>query len=223
MAFFSQLIAETGESRNQLVNVPIVQACLAGQVSYESYMAFLHEAYHHVHHTVPLLQKCREHMPQRLDWLRGPLDEYIEEEQGHGEWILDDIRTCGGDEQAVRHGKPGAATELMVAYAYDTISRGNPVGFFGMVHVLEGTSVALALSAADQIQAHLGLPEKGLTYLRSHGTLDREHTAHFALLMDELKEPEDQAAVTHCANMFYMLYANIFRGLPFQQAEGATA
>ena len=27
---------------------------------------------------------------------------------------------------------------MMVAYAYDTIARGNPVGFLGMVHVLEG-------------------------------------------------------------------------------------
>ena len=58
------------------------------------------------------------------------------------------VLTSGGDAQAVRHGTPAAATELMVAYAYDTIARGNPVGFLGMVHVLEGTSVALALMAA---------------------------------------------------------------------------
>ncbi len=47
----------------------------------------------------------------------------------------------------------------MVAYAYDTIARRNPLGFFGMVHVLEGTSVSLALLAADQIQKPLGLPD----------------------------------------------------------------
>jgi hypothetical protein len=37
--------------------------------------------------------------------------------------------------------------------------RGNPLGFFGMVHVLEGTSVSLALLAADAIQKPLGLPD----------------------------------------------------------------
>ena len=42
------------------------------------------------------------------------------------------------------------ATELMVAYAYDTIARGNPVGFFGMVHVLEGTSVSRVATRALQ-------------------------------------------------------------------------
>ena len=36
---------------------------------------------------------------------------------------------------------PNVATELMVAYAYDTIQRINPMAFFGMVYVLEGTSI----------------------------------------------------------------------------------
>ena len=81
---------------------------------------------------------------------------------GHEEWILDDIRACGGDAEAVRHGPPGHATEVMVAYAYDTIARRNPLGFFGMVHVLEGTSVSLALLAADAIQKPLALPDTRL-------------------------------------------------------------
>jgi hypothetical protein len=60
----------------------------------------------------------------------------------------------------VRRSRPGHATEVMVAYAYDTIARGNPLGFFGMVHVLEGTSVSLALLAADNIQKPLALPDR---------------------------------------------------------------
>src|SRR5512137_751605 len=47
-----------------------------------------------------------------------------------------------------------------------------PLGFFGMVHVLEGTSVSLALLAADAIQKPLKLPYAAFGYLRSHGTLD---------------------------------------------------
>ena len=58
--------------------------------------------------------------------------------------------------------------------------RRNPVGFFGMVHVLEGTSVALALHAADRIQQALGLPTRAFTYLRSHGELDQEHIKDLA-------------------------------------------
>jgi len=125
------------------------------------------------------------------------------------------------DPSIVRNGIPGAATELMVAYAYDTIARGNPVAFFGMVLVLEGTSVALALHAADRIQACLDLPDGAFTYLRSHGVLDREHTHHLAALLDRVDDPSDQAAVVHAARMFYRLYGDIFRSLPLPSPVSA--
>ena len=214
MSFFNRLIAETREPRDALAAIPIIQGCLAGQVSVPSYVAFLTQAYHHVRHTVPLLQACRTALPTRLEWMRADVDEYIAEETGHDAWILDDLVACGESRAAVVASRPDFATEVMVAYAYDTIVRVNPLGFFGMVHVLEGTSVALALAAADRIESGLGLPGQAFSYLRSHGTLDQEHTAHFALLMDRLDDPDDQAAVIHAARMFYRLYGNVFRALP---------
>ena len=125
--------------------------------------------------------------------------------------------------KAVRHGPPGHATEVMVAYAYDTIARRNPLGFFGMVHVLEGTSVSLALMAADAIQAPLRLPDAAFSYLRSHGTLDLEHTAHFARLMERIDDPRDQADIVHAARAFFRLYGDVFRSLPLPQAEAVPA
>jgi pyrroloquinoline quinone (PQQ) biosynthesis protein C len=219
MSFHARLLADTADARAGLLAAPIIQGCLRGEVSLPSYLAFLREAYHHVRHTVPLLHACKAALPARNGWLDEPLDEYIEEEQGHDEWILDDIRACGGDAEAVRRGPPGHATEVMVAYAYDTIARVNPLGFFGMVHVLEGTSVSLALMAADQIQKPLGLPDSAFSYLRSHGTLDREHTAHFELLMDRIEDRGDQDAIVHAARAFYRLYGDVFRSLPLPLAQ----
>ena len=213
-SFFERLQRATASERASLVCAPIIERALRGDASLASYRAFLHEAFHHVRHTVPLLRACRARLPERLSWMYPALDEYIAEEQGHDRWILDDVAACGGDPEKVRDGSPGAATELMVAYAYDTIARRNPVAFFGMVLVLEGTSVALALHAADKIQACLGLPDSAFTYLRSHGVLDREHTHHLAALLDRLGDPSDQAAVVHAARMFYRLYGDIFRSLP---------
>ena len=217
MSFYARLNEQSQQARQQLLSVPIIQGALQGRVSLPSYLAFLTEAYHHVRHTVPLLKACKAALPARHVWLYDAMDEYVEEEQGHDEWILDDIRACGGDAEAVRHGRPALATEVMVAYAYDTIARGNPLGFFGMVHVLEGTSVALALMAADRIQTGLGLPDSAFSYLRSHGTLDQEHTAHFALLMDRIEDVADQTAIVHAARAFYHLYADVFRSLPLPQ------
>ena len=165
---------------------------------------------------------CKAALPAHHAWLAPALDEYVEEEKGHEEWILDDIRACGADAEAVRHGQPGHAAEVMVAYAYDTIQRRNPLGFFGMVHVLEGTSVSLALLAADSIQKPLNLPDAAFSYLRSHGTLDIEHTAHFQLLMDRIEDPQDQADILHCARAFFRLYGDVFRNLPLPQTSAAS-
>lgn len=221
--FYDTLIAQTHDSRAGLVMTPIILDCLHGVVSLPSYIAFLTEAYHHVRHTVPLLKACRDHLPAHLAWMEDALDEYVEEETGHDEWILNDLQALGVDRDAVQRAGPGAATEIMVAYAYDTIHRNHAVGFFGMVHVLEGTSVALALNAADRIQQGLNLPATAFSYLRSHGTLDREHTAHFAELMNRLDDEQDRAAVVHAARMFYRLYQGIFADLPRTQAQSEAA
>jgi pyrroloquinoline quinone (PQQ) biosynthesis protein C len=216
--FYSHLMAQTADARRSLLAAPIIQgALMRGEVSLPSYVAFLTQAYHHVRHTVPLLKAMKAALPARHAWLQPALDDYIEEEAGHDEWILNDITACGADAQTVRHGQPAPATELMVAYAYDTVHRGNPLGFFGMVHVLEGTSVSLALLAADAIQQPLSLPDSAFSYLRSHGTLDQQHTAHFEQLMGRITDAADQAAIVHAARMFFKLYGEVFLGLPLPQ------
>jgi long-chain acyl-CoA synthetase len=101
----------------------------------------------------------------------------------------------------------------MVSYAYDVIQRRNPVGFFGMVLVLEGTSAAIASRAAAVIKHHLNLPDNAFSYLNSHGILDQNHMKFFQNLMNRITNDEDQNTIIHCANMFYRLYGNIFRAL----------
>jgi len=220
MPYFEILQQRTEAARAGLFAVPVIRDCLAGRVSRAQYIAFLTEAYHHVKHTVPLLMACGSRLPDSAGWLRSAVAEYITEECGHEEWILNDIAACGADAEAVRSGTPSPATELMVAYVYDYIARRNPVGFFGMVHVLEGTSTALAVNAAQVIRGTLGLPPEAFTYLTSHGALDQEHVRFFASLMDRLDNPADQAAVTEVANMVYRLYGDIFRALPQYDGVG---
>jgi pyrroloquinoline quinone (PQQ) biosynthesis protein C len=186
---------------------------VAGRLGREDYVAFLTEAYHHVKHTLPLLMACGARLPERLEWLRADMGHYIEEETGHQEWILSDIAACGEDAEAVRRAAPSLPVELMIAYAYDTIARGNPVGFLGMVLVLEGTSIQAASQAAVAIQRSLSLPGAAFSYLNSHGALDVGHTQFFATLVNRLEDPADFDAVVHCAKVFYRLYGDIFRRL----------
>jgi pyrroloquinoline quinone (PQQ) biosynthesis protein C len=223
MTFHQQLLNQTRTEREALIAVPIIQSALAARIDRDDYVAFLTQAYHHVRHTVPLLMACGARLPARLEWLRTAVGEYIEEEMGHQEWILDDIAACGVDREQAEQSMPSVATELMVSYAYDTIARGNPVGFFGMVLVLEGTSVALATRAAESIETSLGLPRNAFSYLRSHGDLDIEHVGFFEGLMDKLEDPDDQRAVVHSAKRFYKLYGDIFRSLREEAVPLAVA
>lgn len=212
--FYQNLIQQTQQAREEFLQIEAIQKGSCGDISLSTYQEFLKQAYFHVRHTTPLLMACGSRIPQHKEWLRTAVAEYIEEEVGHQEWILNDIKATGFDPELVRNGTPYPATEIMVAYAYDLVTRINPVGFFGMVLVLEGTSVALATNAASIIQKNLKLSDQAFSYLNSHGSLDIEHMGFYETLMNKIKDKEEQQIIIHAAKMFYLLYGNIFRSIP---------
>jgi pyrroloquinoline quinone (PQQ) biosynthesis protein C len=221
MTFYQRLLLETEQERNALMTLPLIQQGAKGNISLQTYVAFLTQAYHHVKHTTPLLMACGGRLPGQYEWLRTAIGEYIEEEMGHQEWVLNDIETCGGDKEAVRASVTAdssacLATEVMVAYAYDMIHRVNPIGFFGMVLVLEGTSTAVATQAGETLMQSLNLPKKAFSYLLSHGTLDISHVWFFESLVNQITNPDDQACLIHSAKIFYQLYGDIFRTIEAQ-------
>ena len=219
MSFYQQLQEQTIDERNALIANPMIARSLQGDVDVEDYVRFLSQAYHHVKHTVPLMMAVGARLPEDKEWLREAVAEYIEEEIGHQEWILNDIAACGYDKEAVRNSKPNFETEMMVSYAYDLINRLNPVGFFGMVLVLEGTSVALADLAASTIKDSLGLSERAFSYLRSHGSLDQEHIQFLENLMNRFDDEEDQRQIIHAARNFYRLYRGVFESINNQALQ----
>jgi pyrroloquinoline quinone (PQQ) biosynthesis protein C len=216
MTVYQKLLQATEKERNELMSLPLIQQGSKGNISLQTYIAFLTQAYHHVKHTTPLLMACGGRLPGHYEWLRTAIGEYIEEEMGHQEWILNDMTECGGDKEAVRTSKTEAtsasmATEVMVAYAYDMINRVNPIGFFGMVLVLEGTSTAVATQAGETLIASLNLPKKAFSYLLSHGSLDISHVSFYESLVNQVTDENDQTCLIHSAKIFYKLYGDIFR------------
>ena len=218
-SFFDQLTQETAQSRNHLISTPVIQDALNGDVTRSQYIAFLTQAYHHVKHTVSLMKACADRLGEKQQWLKPAIAQYIEEETGHEQWILNDIEAAGANPDKVPETPPHITTQAMVAYAYHQIDRLNPVGFFGMVHVLEGTSTALATLAAEKIQTNLGLPASAFSYLTSHGSLDLEHVKFFEQLMNQITSEEDKQAVIDTARAMYYLYGEIFRALPQNESE----
>ncbi|WDE14539.1 TenA family transcriptional regulator [Thalassomonas haliotis] len=223
MNFFQRLKAETTTEQNYLLSAPIINRCMQGDICLDDYVAFLKEAYHHVKHTTPLLMNVGARLTEEKEWLREAVAEYIEEELGHQEWILNDIAACGYNKEGARASEPNFDTEIMVAYTYDAINRKSPLTFFGLVHVLEGTSIAMADSIAKTVGDNIGLPENAFSYLTSHGAIDIEHVKFFETLMNKITDPQEQQLIIKSAKRFYTLYGNILRGLEVNHGVPAAA
>ena len=214
MKFYDELNIATQKDRELLYSAPMIQDALAGKIDINTYVTFLSQAYHHVRHTVQLLMACGSRLSPEYEFMKKAITEYIEEEYGHEQWILNDIQNCGFDPEQVKNSIPHLTTDMMVRYAYHQIDRKNPVGFFGMVFVLEGTSTALATQAAEALKKSLGLPNKAFSYLLSHGSLDLEHVQFFEELVNQLKNKEDHQSIIQSAKDIFKLYGDIFRAIP---------
>ena len=105
MSFYEQLVAETADSRDAFLSIPLVRATIRNGASRSLYLDFLTEAYHHVRHTFPLLALAASRTADER--YQDALVEYMEEERGHEKWILNDIRALGGDPDTVRDGQGG--------------------------------------------------------------------------------------------------------------------
>ncbi|MGL4249300.1 MAG: biliverdin-producing heme oxygenase, partial [Aeromonas sp.] len=50
MSFYQTLQQATAQEREHLFNAPIIEACRRGDISRDTYLAFLAQAYYHVRH-----------------------------------------------------------------------------------------------------------------------------------------------------------------------------
>jgi pyrroloquinoline quinone (PQQ) biosynthesis protein C len=226
MQFFEQLLTDTRTEREAFIGIPVIQRALREGVTREMYLAFLGQAYHHVRHTCRLLSAAVARCGDGDDRYIRALLEYIGEERGHEDWILDDIRALGGDAEAVRDGQADFPCRMMVAYVYYAIDHVNPYAMLGMVHVLEGMSAALATTAAGSLRSSLGIEgNEGFSYLSSHGALDQDHVAFFRDLVNGIDDAEARQAVIDTARVVYRLYGDIFRTIDAAQTamEGRDA
>jgi long-chain acyl-CoA synthetase len=214
MTFYDRLVNETKDQRQALYTVPQLVAALQGKIDREMYIAYLTQAYHHVRHTVPFLMAMGGRLSDQKSWLRRAIAEYIEEEIGHEEWILNDIAAAGGSRETARNSRPHRETDLLVAYNYDYIARKNPVGFLGMVFMLESTSTEIATAGASAVLSGTNLPQSAFTYLNSHGSLDLEHLEFFKKTVNSIDDPIDQAAIIEVAQNTFLLFAEVLRSIP---------
>jgi len=221
MSFYQELLDQTAPQRIDFIAIGLITHVVENGVSRDVYADFLDQAYHHVRHTCPLLQAASERCGAEDEIYKQALKEYIKEEEGHDEWILNDIRGLGFDDQAVRNGQARLACRAMVSHAYFVIDKVSPYAMLGMVHVLEGMSTLLADKAARSIAESFGEePPQAFSYLTSHGALDIEHVAFFESLVNGIENEKTKQIIIASAKDFYTLYGNIFRDIDSKRIAG---
>jgi pyrroloquinoline quinone (PQQ) biosynthesis protein C len=222
MTPYDQLVTETAAARCEFLAIPLLTRALNGMVPRSLYIEFLTQAFHHVRHTCFLLSLAATKTRDRN--YGAALRSYMVEEDGHEQWILNDIAAMGGDAQAAASCRARPPCRAMVGYAHFAIEWISPYSMLGMVHVLEGTSVALAGKAADALERSFGSKHgEGFTYLKTHGALDQEHVGFFRDTMNGIHDTAALPVIIDAANMMYWLYGNIFRDLQRQLADEAVA
>jgi pyrroloquinoline quinone (PQQ) biosynthesis protein C len=220
MSFYQELLEQTEQERADFISIRLISHVVENGVSINLYADFLSQAYHHVRYTCPLLQAALDRCGSQDETYKTALKEYIREEEGHDEWILNDIRGLGFDDQAVRDGQARLPCRLMVSHAYFQLDKISPYALLGMVHVLEGMSMLLADKAAKSIAASFGdEPPQAFSYLTSHGALDIEHVAFFESLVNTITDKQIQKFIINSAKDFYRLYGDIFRDIDVKRTS----
>ena len=158
--FYKELLKKTNSEKEYLLSAPIIEDVMLGRFDLSTYIAFLNQAYHHVKHTVPLLMAAGSRLSTAQQYLQPAIQEYIDEEAGHENWILNDVEACGVDRSQTVALPTPFESEVMVSYLYDTVNRKNPLGIFGMVLVLEGTSAGLATGVGKLCRRNWGFPQR---------------------------------------------------------------
>jgi pyrroloquinoline quinone (PQQ) biosynthesis protein C len=223
MSLFRQLIQQTATARREFIEIALIQEVMSKGATRQLYLDFLGEAYHHVKCTAPLLALAASRCGSDDRRYQTALFEYIEEERGHDEWILEDIEALGGNPEVVRQGSPHFPCRIMVGHAYYLVDRVSPYALLGMVHVLEGMAVALASNAARAINKTIPTTAgAGFKYLTTHGDLDIEHSKLFEKLIDEIS-PLHLPLIVASACDFYRLYGDIFRDLDQRRSTISVA
>lgn len=201
------LLQQTEIERQQLFSSPVFLNLQHKNFKLSNYIKFLKNAYHHVKETVPLLMLTGALIPHDKEFFRKSIVEYINEEYGHHYWILNDIKNSGCLDHVEIENSP-IDVQIMVSYVKDMIYK-NPMSFFGMVLVLEGTSTKIATNAASIIKEHLKLKDDSFSYLTSHGELDLEHIVFYEKLINTIKDTKDLEDIIQTAKYVYILYKNV--------------
>jgi pyrroloquinoline quinone (PQQ) biosynthesis protein C len=211
MSFFITLVESSDVQRRAIETAPRVQAMMHKGLALPEYRAFLRDLFHIVLHFCPIMAAAAARCGDDLRNIRDELNERIEEETGHEQWVQEDIIAVGGEKNA-RAAAPSLPVQAMIGYNYYAAERVHPCSVLGMLYVLEVIASVYGGKAADSIARGLGRdPGKGgFRFLSSHATMDAEHMAKLNVLLKTIGDPAAQAAIIDSTRVNFHQFGLLF-------------
>ena len=155
-----------------------------------AWIAFLGGLYGSVRASVPLMEtaldRARDLSP--ADPVAAGLVDYLrhhaEEERGHDEWLLQDLRSVGVASTGLLSRPPTGAVAALIGAQYYWVLHYHPVCVLGYLMVIEGDPPNR--QQLLDLQGRSGLPASAFRTMLEHADLDIGHAAELADLLDRL-------------------------------------
>ncbi len=196
------------------------QRMIAGAVTREEYAAFLVQTYHYVVHTRPLLHRAGERLERSGQTALGQLFLHkAREEDGHDEWLLEDLAAIGEKPQRVQEEKPVSAVRRFVTWNSFVVEHGLPVGILGAAYVLEAISAQHANKVAKNLCERSGISgiAHGVRFLAGHGDADIGHIAELGQVIKTIASvPKNREAILMTARVTSSTYLGLYAELAKQ-------
>lgn len=213
MERFQQLVMQTrADYETHILGNPLLALLAQGGVTQNHYAAYLVETFHLVRHTSRCLALAAARFGDERRALRAWFLEQANEEHGHEQFCLKDLRKLGLDAERLVAAPPGPGAWGLVTQNYYLATYGEPVGMLGVATATEGMGATLAGGMAQVLAQRYGIPEQALTFLRSHAGFDQRHLQEAQRAVNEqLSGESEYAQVLQARRMTYRYYGQLFQ------------
>jgi Iron-containing redox enzyme len=149
--------------------------------------------------SVPLMEVARAAAQARAETdpvsaaLPPYLEEHIEEELDHDEWLLDDLALIGRARSGILERVPAPTVAALVGAQYYWVLHHHPVALLGHIAVLEGYPPTPAM--VEELRARTGYPAAAFRTMLAHAELDPGHREELFDLIDSLPLTRDHSAL----------------------------
>lgn len=214
LPFFLELITATDEDRRGFETNPTIVESVANGMSLERYQHLLLELYHVVWHFNPVSAAATSRLGDDHKQVRYFLYQHMQEEKGHEDWVLADLREMGVDEKTALAYKPSANTLALNGYNYYAADRQHPASVLGMLYALEVIASVYGGPFTAAIKEALFLQdERGTSFIGSHATLDAEHIAELKEVLDTITDEKAKAAIIESVKVNFHHFTKIMEAV----------